>query len=241
MTRVRMEKIRRTLLSMLFPERCACCGRVIPPFAGCCSACMESLPVIEPPLCSFCGAGAEYCTCGRHHRHFDRIAAPFYYEDPARRGILLFKEHGSAEAAAFFAERMADVFRREWGSPYLDGIVPVPMRPEEIRARGHNQSLLLARALSPLLDAPVREILVKIVPTRPQKELTALERGGNVLGAFDVLPETALTGELTGARILLVDDVVTTGSTLDECAKILKIAGAAEVIALTATRSRLSK
>ena len=214
---------------------------MIPPFAGCCPACEERLPVIEPPLCPFCGAGMEDCTCGKHRRHFDRAAAPFYYEDPARQGILLFKKYGNTEAAAFYAERMAGVFRREWGSPYLDGIVPVPMRREDIRVRGHNQSLLLAKALAPLLDAPVREALVKIAVIRPQKELTALERGGNVLGAFDVPPDIVQSGELTGARLLLVDDVITTGSTLDECAKILKIAGAAEVFALSATRSRLSK
>ncbi len=88
------------------------------------------------PLCPFCGAGTEDCTCGRHRRHFDRCASPFYYEDPVKEGILLFKEYGSAESAAFFAERMAEVFLREWGSPYLDGIVPVPMRKEEIRKRG---------------------------------------------------------------------------------------------------------
>ena len=120
MPRVKAMKTKRILLSILFPERCACCGRVIPPSAGCCPSCLEKLPVIEPPLCPFCGAGTEDCTCGRHRRHFDRCASPFYYEDPVKEGILLFKEYGSAESAAFFAERMAEVFLREWGSPYLD-------------------------------------------------------------------------------------------------------------------------
>lgn len=238
---VKTAKAKRILMSILFPERCACCGQVVPPLTGCCSSCLKSLPAIEPPLCPFCGAGAEACTCGRHRRHFDRCASPFYYEDPVKQGILLFKEYGSAESAAFFAERMTEVFHREWGTPYLDGIVPVPMRKEELRSRGHNQSRLLAKALSERLDAPLNEILVKITATRPQKELTALERGGNVLGAFDVRGETLRSRALEGARILLVDDVITTGATLDECAKVLKIAGATEVLALTAARSRLRK
>ena len=239
MPRVKAMKTKRILLSILFPERCACCGRVIPPSAGCCPSCLEKLPVIEPPLCPFCGAGTEDCTCGRHRRHFDRCASPFYYEDPVKEGILLFKEYGSAESAAFFAERMAEVFLREWGSPYLDGIVPVPMRKEEIRKRGHNQSRLLAKALSGYLNAPVIDVLVKIAAIRPQKELTALERGGNVLGAYDVREDALQNRALEGARLLLVDDVITTGATLDECAKVLKIAGAAEVLALTAARARL--
>ena len=198
MPRVKAMKTKRILLSILFPERCACCGRVIPPSAGCCPSCLEKLPVIEPPLCPFCGAGTEDCTCGRHRRHFDRCASPFYYEDPVKEGILLFKEYGSAESAAFFAERMAEVFLREWGSPYLDGIVPVPMRKEEIRKRGHNQSRLLTKALSGYLNAPVSDVLVKIAAIRPQKELTALERGGNVLGAYDVREDAPRTGHWKG-------------------------------------------
>lgn len=239
MSGTRVGKTKRMLLSILFPERCACCGRVVPPLTGCCFACREELSVIEPPLCPHCGAGVGDCTCGGRHRHFDRCAAPFYYEDPVKKGILLFKEYGNFEAASFFAERMAEVFHREWGGLYLDGVVPVPMRKEEIRKRGHNQSLLLARALSGLLDTPVNEVLVKVAATRPQKELTALERGGNVLGAFDIRKKGIGDHALQGARLLLVDDVVTTGATLDECAKVLKIAGAAEVLALTAARSRI--
>ncbi len=233
------EKVKRIVLSVLFPERCACCGRVVPPFTGCCSACRSRLAVMAPPLCPFCGANTEDCTCGGRRRHFDRCAAPFYYEDPVKKGILLFKQYGSEEAASFFAEQMAEVFRREWGGLYLDGIVPVPMRKEEVRKRGHNQSRLLAKALAKLLDTPVNEALIKIAATRPQKELTALERSGNVLGAFDIRKKEAESGALRGARLLLVDDVITTGATLDECAKVLKIAGAGQVLALTAARSRM--
>ena len=83
------------------------------------------------------------------------------------------------------------------------------------------------------------DVLVKIAAIRPQKELTALERGGNVLGAYDVREDALQNRALEGARLLLVDDVITTGATLDECAKVLKIAGAAEVLALTAARARL--
>ena len=82
-------------------------------------------------------------------------------------------------------------------------------------------------------------MLVKIAAIRPQKELTALERGGNVLGAYDVREDALQNRTLEGARLLLVDDVITTGATLDECAKVLNIAGAAEVLALTAARARL--
>lgn len=232
----RGQRLKRGLLSILFPERCACCGRVVPPLSGCCESCHGELAIILPPVCSCCGANREDCVCRKHRRHFDRCAVPFYYEGPVKQGILRLKEQDDVDNAEFFARYMAQVVRREYGSLRFDWIIPVPLTRARRKERGFNQSERLARALSRELTVPVSTALCKVAETRPQKELTALERSGNLLGAFEV--EGA---DLEGARILLTDDLITTGSTLDECAKMLKLYGASEVCVVTAARTRFKK
>lgn len=232
----RGQRLKRGLLSILFPERCACCGRVVPPLTGCCAACRQELSLVLPPVCGNCGASREDCTCRQRRRHFDACVVPFYYEGPVKRGILRLKEQDDPQIAEFFAAYMAQVVRREYGSLRFDWIIPVPLTRARRKERGFNQSERLARALSRELTVPVSTALCKVAETRPQKELPALERSGNLLGAFEV--EGA---DLTGARILLTDDLITTGSTLDECAKMLKLYGASEVCVVTAARTRFKK
>ena len=229
-------KWKRTLLAVLFPERCACCGKVIPPLNGCCEVCRWELALVLPPGCGSCGASREDCTCRKHRRHFDRCVVPFYYEGSARRGILRLKEQEDLQIADFFAEYMSQVVRREYGTLRFDWIVPVPLTKAKKKERGFNQSERLAKALSRELKVPVSTLLYKVTETRPQKELSALERSGNLLGAFEVEGKN-----LSGARILLTDDLVTTGSTLDECAKMLKLYGASEVYAVAAAKARFPK
>ena len=230
-------EFRRRALAVLFPERCIYCGRVIPPCRPGCADCLEKLPRIEPPVCRFCGHSRADCTCGRRRRHYDRCAAPFYYEGPAKQAVLFLKEEKDPHRVEVLADEMAAVVRREYGDIAFDGVVPVPMTEAELKARGYNQSLLLAAALNERLDLPLWQPLVKQFETAPQKSLPAMERSGNVLGAFDL----KAGWNVEGASVLLADDVVTTGSTVEECAKILKIYGAAEVYVVSATASRLSK
>ena len=231
------KSIGRHLLAILFPERCAACGEVIPYAQEFCTECRTRLPCIVPPVCPLCGRSEEACTCGRHRRHFDGCAAPFWYEEPIRAGILRFKTEGASYAAASLAAAMATVVRREYAGDPPVCVVPVPLSAHTRRERGFNQSERLAVALARELEIPMRPLLVKLVDTRPQKELPAWQRSGNLAGAFDRTPgERIPTGP-----ILLVDDVSTTGSTLDECAKMLKIYGAERVLAVVAALPRLSK
>lgn len=232
----RGHRLKRELLAILFPERCVCCDKVIPPLIGCCDTCRQGLSLIVPPVCENCGAGLDECVCHRHHRHFERCAAPFYYEGTVRRGILRLKEQNDPQIAEFFAGYMAQVVRREYSTWRFDWIIPVPLTESRKKGRGFNQSERLAKCLSAELGIPVSTCLRKISETRPQKELSAVERSGNLLGAFDVAG-----ADISGTRILLVDDLATTGSTLDECAKTLKVYGASQVYAVTAARTRFFK
>lgn len=221
---------KRRLAAVLFPERCAACGRVILCGEGFCPGCREALPRMEPPVCPLCGREKTGCRCGKRTMAYERCVMPFVYRGAAADGILRLKHEGRAYAAEAFAGEMERVVRRELADAALTCVMPVPLSRESEKRRGYNQAALLARPLARGLGLPYREDLIKLTDTRPQKELGALERSGNLLGAFDVREGAAVEGE----AVLLVDDVTTTGATLHECAKMLKLYGAREVFAVTA-------
>lgn len=232
-----MNRIADRLLCLLFPRRCAFCGRAIPYDRETCEDCLAKLPVIEPPLCPCCGRAKRDCTCAGRQTAVDRSVAPYYYEGPARRGILGLKDHGQRYAAKTYGRAMADAVRREYADVAFDLVVPVPLLRAKERERGYNQCALLARTVAAELDFPFREALCQIEETAPQKELPAVFRSGNVLGVYDLCKDIPVAGK----RVLLVDDIATTGATMHECAKMLKIYGAAAVYGVSAVSSRLSK
>lgn len=216
------------ILAVLLPRRCIFCDTVIASVALCCDACQSTLSVISPPVCVYCGQSKKDCHCEKHRRAFDEIAAPFYYATAARNGILRLKRYDDPEAIHYFAEQMKAVVDREYGDKAIDGLVYVPMTAHAFRKREYNQGELLAQSLAKLLDLPVYAALTKTYETPPQKEKDLHARSGNVLGAFDVVDPV-----VKDKTLLLVDDVMTTGATLHECAKMLKIYGAKRVLAVT--------
>ncbi len=181
---------------------------------------------MELPICYRCGRTRKLCICKGHRRHFDRCVAAMRYEDGAANAVKHLKRVHDADCVDTMAQEMVTACRERLDAAAFDAVTYVPMRKKEYKQRGFNQSMLLAREVASLLGLPCRNLLKKTFDTRPQKELSANERIGNVLGVFDV------TEKVEDQRILLIDDVITTGSTLHECAKMLKIAGAATVTAL---------
>ncbi len=220
---------------IFFPHHCYLCNELILPRQHLCPDCAAHAPYILPPVCDKCGRSEDDCTCGGHSHHYARCISPFYHKDGARKGILYLKEQNMAVTARGFATAMAETVRREYGGIAFDGVVPVPMHKKEWNNRGFDQVASLAKELALVLDLPYTPVLKKITHTQPQKELSAVRRRGNLLGVFDVV------GEVSGRTYLLVDDVTTTGSTLDECAKMLKIYGADEVYAVTGAAALLKK
>lgn len=214
--------------AVLLPKRCAFCDTIILPWRQSCEACTRQLSFIRPPLCPYCGQHKPSCGCGKRRPIFDKVAAPFYYEAAARSGVLRLKRYDDPDAIAYFAECMRTVVRREYGNETIDGLTYVPMTRRAERQREYNQGHLLAEALAKQLALPVYTALAKIYETPPQKELDFHARSGNVLGVFDVVDPA-----VRGKTLLLVDDVMTTGATLSECAKMLKIHGAKRVLAVT--------
>lgn len=219
----------------LFPHHCMFCDTVLYPHQRLCADCLKKAPYILPPVCERCGRSVDDCTCGKRRRAFARCVSPFYHKGVAGQGIYTLKSEGYDVTVDGFALEMAEVVRREYGGIPFDWVTAVPLHKKDRSERGFDQAARLGQALAQRLQLPYRSVLTKITPTAPQKELTAVQRSGNLLGVFDVCDE------VSGCTVLLVDDVVTTGSTLDECAKMLKIFGATEVYAVTAAVAVLQK
>lgn len=233
------------LLDVVLPPLCHLCRSFIPD-AGelhICLNCQKKLPLVVSPLCPLCGI--PYRGAGDDHRcgscltnppHFDIARAPFLYEGPLRDMIHSFKYNRLThlrKPLSLLALKAADDFMKH--GPRL--VVPVPLHHSRLRERGFNQAVLIGQTLSRHLSLPMQpDTLTRTRQTEPQIELSAAERRLNVKGAFSVgKPEL-----VAGKRVLLVDDVMTTGSTMDECARELKKAGAEMVIAATIARTARS-
>ncbi|MBR7092267.1 MAG: ComF family protein [Clostridia bacterium] len=216
------------LLRFLYPVRCAACGAVIPPNdGGFCPACAADLAVPAAPLCPLCGQNRKQCTCGKGERYYVRCVAPFYYEGAARAAVIRLKSRRSRQAAQTLACYMFRTLQRRLPRVPFDAVVPLPLSRRRLKQRGYNQSQWLAELLAGLLGLPLLPALVRpdTAVEWQQKQLPAALRRGNLLGAFEV-PEPQL---VKGKVLLLVNDVITTGATFNECAKMLRLAGAKSV------------
>ena len=218
----------RKLSVWLVPKRCAACGKVVAVNQQVCKRCDQDMPIIRSPICMRCGHEKKLCTCKQRRSFYDRLTAPFYYEDAARRAVLRLKNQADPDAVIWCADEMVRVIRRALDVELISGIVYVPVRETDIVLRDWNPSYLLAQIVAQRLELPLYDALQKRYDTPPQKELKLQYRTGNVFGVFDVIDR-----RVYGKRLLLVDDVCTTGATLNECAKMLKIYGAVDVSAVT--------
>ena len=232
------------LLDALFPPRCAGCARWSR--AVFCPDCTSQLVRIRSPLCDCCGAPfdplafpAPICArCRAKAPDFRAARAVFAFEGPLRESIHRLKyQHKSALAprlAPFLATTLGEEpVLRDFDPQFL---VPIPLHPSRLKKRGFNQSFLLANELSKLLGVPTRELLLRSRDTLPQIGLNASDRAKNVRGAFEAARQVKTW---QGKRILLIDDVFTTGATLNEAAKTLRQAGASAVCTLTLARHLL--
>ena len=228
-----MSQVLDAIKRVFFPHHCYLCNTVLYPHQRVCAACLQKAPYIYPPVCERCGRSKDDCHCGKRHRTFVRCVSPFYHKGVAQQGVYTLKSGGYRVTVEGFANEMAEVVRREYGGIPFDFVTAVPLHKREQRKRGFNQAQRLGQAVARRLGLSYVTVLKKITPTAPQKSLKAVERSGNLLGVFDVC------GDVSGKTILLVDDVTTTGTTLEECAKMLKIFGAKEVYAVTAAAAVL--
>ncbi|MBI1952510.1 MAG: ComF family protein [Candidatus Omnitrophica bacterium] len=229
--------------SLLFPASCLGCRLPVETDRSwpLCSACLKKLPLWQGPWCARCGqslsgagAGVTLCrACKENRRSFDEAVSCFPYKGMVQELVLAFKYGGKTGLLPFLAERMFLQVRRQMGNDPADWVVPVPLHPVRARERGFDQAQLLAGALALKLSLPqARGLLKRGRATAPQAQLTRAERFKNVREAFCLRPRPSLGR----SRILLVDDVFTTGATANACAALLKKAGAARVTVVTFAR-----
>lgn len=201
---------------LLFPTRCPFCGAVLG-FAGPCAVCAKPLGTVRRT------PGQPVPTARHEARWIDAVYAPYFYESIVRKAILRMKFYERPELARPLAVTMAEALRAADLPLAGMAIVPVPSGRGELRRRGYDVPRNLARVLGGELGLPVLCALRKTRETTPQARLSGEARRRNLRDAFAVRAACPVAGR----RILLVDDVYTTGATLDACAKALKAAGAA--------------
>lgn len=224
------------LITPLFPSRCACCGVPVEGDESICRDCENNLTGPEPPFCPFCGAGIEVCNCNGE-APYDILVSPFYYEGPVLLGIHRLKFQNKEDSAVFFGRKIGETINKRLYGYEFDILAPVPASRKKLMERGFNQSLSLAEEIKwdngkkkPILDSA---LLKKTEGMEVKKEKSRAGRKEMVKGSF-------LLGkgrDVKGKSILLVDDIMTTGATLGECATILKLHGAKYVAVVCAAVS----
>jgi ComF family protein len=230
------------MLDLIYPRNCVHCGSSAPePMKHICWDCLSDTPKVEPPFCTLCGdpvAGDiqhDYTcfACSRETPAFDRARSAVRYEGGVGSALRELKYKNSLWVVQDLTDLLFACVQAEYPGVEFDLITSVPLYPARRRERGFNQSALIGRALARRLRLPFCENLLRRVrPTVTQTGLTAPQRAANVCGAFRV----GLFARPAGKRILLVDDVMTTGATVNACAGVLRKGGAASVYVVTVAR-----
>ena len=223
---------KQTILDILFPRRCPVCGEITEPAGSLiCPSCFRELSFVKSPTCKKCGKEIadetmEYCEDCISHRHaFEYGVALLNYDETARTSMVQIKYKNKREYLDFYGEALAVRYEEQFRRMQVDAIVPVPVHRSRRRRRGFNQAELLAGIVGERLGIPVADkALVRTKRTLPQKELSAMDRLKNLSGAFRA-------GEVPAKlrSVLLVDDIYTTGSTIEACSRALKKAGVERV------------
>ena len=215
-----LDKLQRSMLDFFFPRHCPFCGRVVG----------------KALLCETCEKALPYCREVRTGG-FGRCAAPLYYEGAVREAILAFKFKGRLEALECFGSLMAQTAAEAFSGEF-DAVTWVPVSKKREHERGYDQAYLLAKETARHWGIEPVRLLRKTRNNAAQSGLSsAAERRGNVLGVYTA----ENIDKIRGAKILLIDDILTTGATLGECVRVLREAGAADVVCATLARAVTEK
>ena len=223
------------ITELLFPRRCPVCDEIVVPFGDlCCTGCARKIQYIGQNYCMRCGKGlsaqeTEYCRDCQSFRHmFVRGRSLYRYESVAG-SIFRFKYQGRQEYGEFYGEELFCYLGKDIRAMQPDMVVPVPLHPERMRERGYNQSAVLAKALAKRCKLPFRDdLVVRCKKTVPQKQLSRTERQNNLKKAFKLCENSVKLKTL-----LIVDDIYTTGSTVDALSEVLLQGGAGQIYVVT--------
>jgi len=246
LTKRALDRATRAALDAVLPPQCLMCGSITESQGTLCAPCWAKMTWLAPPLCACCGAPFEFdpqprggvadliCgACLRDRPVFARARAVFRYDDAGRALILAFKHgdrlHGAPAYGRWLARAGAELLAT------ADIVAPVPLHWTRLAWRRYNQAAILANAVAKLAARRcIPDLLVRSRRTQQQGDMGPVERRRNVRRAFAIAPRHG--GEIAGKRVVLIDDVLTTGATAEECARVLLAAGAVAVDLLTLAR-----
>ncbi len=223
------------ITELLFPRRCPICDDIVAPWgAMCCPGCQKRIGYLGNHYCMRCGKGisgeeTEYChDCRKYPHKFVRGRSLYRYESVAS-ALFRFKYQGRQEYAGFFGEELYRYLGRDIQAMGIEAVVPVPLHKSRLKERGYNQAALLGKALAKRCGLAFREdIVIRHKKTVPQKQLSRKERQNNLKKAFKLT-----INDVKLNTLLIVDDIYTTGSTVDALAQVLLEGGARQIYVVT--------
>jgi len=234
------QKFMERLLQWIYPPRCPVCGEIVPHWLGekegvyvCCD-CQDVFCRVKTPVCFRCGRPVaeteEFCeNCRKKQFLYSRGFPIWIYDSAVKASIAAFKYHDRREYARYYGQEFARAYGEMWRQLPIQALVPVPLHPRRQKKRGYNQAVLFAREIGKRLHLPVCEgYLLRVKNTLPQKELDDRQRRANLHGAF-IIDERKKDSYTWLQCIALVDDIYTTGSTIEACTEVLMGAGVRRV------------
>ncbi len=215
---------------VLFTQKCKLCGRVIEKEKDLCGECENANLTIDGETCTYCGFEKKRCTCKKRRKFYDAVISPYYYDKGVSTGLKRLKFGNKTYVAKIFSEEMSRAVKEKYKDICFDFITFVPFSKTQKFTRKYNASELLAVELSKHLNLKLEDAIIKIFDNETQHSTRKAHRKGNVLGVYDIKNDV----DVAEKTVLLVDDIKTSGATLNECAKMLKIRGAETVYCVTA-------
>lgn len=221
--------LKQKIEGCLFPPKCPCCLK-LQKNDEMCEDCEKLVRYISGYCCKKCGRQIEYCECEGLATEYEAAVSALYYEATVKEAVHNLKFHRESESLKYLVKQMARRFEEEYSPEDFDLATGIPDVPSKKRKMGYTAAQLLARSFCRREGMHYCErALKKVVDNRLQHSITAVEREGNVVGVFEADKKL-----VNGKRVLVIDDVITTGNTANEAAKMLKIRGAETVVILTA-------
>ncbi len=226
-----MNMLFKYLLDILYPNRCPCCSEFIKWDKLICGKCHKDIEIVYDRVCKKCGK--EICICSEK-LYYDRAVVPLRYSGLVKEGILSLKRGNNKNFGEYTGKMIADILKNDYSNRKFDFIIPVPMSRQSYYERGYNQAEIIACQISEALKIPIEnKIIYKSGKSSSQHYLGRAERLMNISSI------KSKEIDLSGKSIILCDDVITTGSTVNRCALLLKKAGAENVFLVAAAQSKL--
>ena len=226
-----------SILDMVYPKVCPVCGKTLSGDKLICDVCSERLVYADKNICIHCGKilkdrASTICkVCETSETYFEEGRSVFYYNDAIKNSLMDFKYHNRRANAKFFAESIMRTLSDKLTLWNIDLIVPIPVHKKKLIERGYNQAAVLAEELCKLSKCDWTDALVRVEKTKPQKELTRLDRLNNLEKA--IMVDDKKKNLIKNKNILIIDDIYTTGATVSSSSKVLLESGASKVFFIT--------